>query len=243
MPAPALSRKAAPLAFAFALLAAAPDAFAQRYPREQECGERPAGAFPGTASYEPGQDTLAAVLRVVARSVVPQPTGVFLMTTDSINARPRVQVIASNVPAAAYPRLQQVASAYLASHPPRERIFFWAELGGGGELPADYPVRFCSPHHRNRDSIHRYLQEAARLEVVYTRMGDPGTENSRVGTVDMLVGRDGRVMWMGVGKPSGSKPVDDYYLFIASQMRFTPGTIDGVPRVFREQVRMTVEAW
>jgi hypothetical protein len=243
MPAPALSRKAAPLAFAFVFALLATAASAQRNPREQECGELPAGAFPGTASYEPGQDTLAAVLRVVARSVVPQPTGVFLMTTDSINARPKVQLIASNVPAAAYPRLQQVASAYVASRPPRERLFLWVELGGGGELPTDHPVRFCLPHHRNRDSIQRYLDEAARLEVVYTRMGDPGTENSRVGTVDMLVGRDGRVMWVGVGKPSGSKPVDDYYLFIASQMRFTPGTIDGVPRVFRDRVHMTVKAW
>jgi hypothetical protein len=235
-------RRAVPLALAL-LAGAVPDASAQRYPREQECGERPAGAFPNTASYEPGQDTLAAVLRVVARSVVPQPTGVFLMTTDSIAARPKVQVIASNLPAAAHPRLQQIAAEYVASHPPRERIFFWVELGGGGDLPTDYPVRFCLPHHRNRDSIHRYLQEAARLEAVYTRMGDVGTERSRVGSVDLLVGRDGRVMWVGVGKPSGSQPVDDYYLFIASQMRFTPGTIDGAPRVFRERVRMTVEGW
>ncbi|HEX8276876.1 MAG TPA: hypothetical protein VF615_29820 [Longimicrobiaceae bacterium] len=237
-----LLRRAALLAIAL-LAGVAPDASAQRYPREQECGEGPAGAFPNTASYEPGQDTLAAVLRVVARSVVPQPTGVFLMTTDGIAARPTVQVVASNVPADAYPRLQQVAAAYVASHPPRERIFFWVELGGGGDLPIDHPVRFCSPHHRNRDLVHRYLQEAARLEVVYTRMGDAGTDNSRVGTVDLLVGRDGRVMWVGVDESSGSQPVDDYYLFIASQMRFTPGTIDGVPRVFRERVRMTVEGW
>lgn len=236
-----LLRTATPLCIAL-LAGAAPGASAQGYPREQECGERPAGTFPNTASYEPGQDTLAAVLRVVARSVVPQPTGVFLMTTDSIAARPKVQVVASNLPAAAHPRLQQIAAEYVASHPPRERIFFWVELGGGGDLPTDHPVRFCSPHLRNRDLVRRYMEEAARLEVVYTRMGDAGTERSRVGTVDMLVGRDGRVMWVGVGKSSGSQPVDDYYRFIASQMRFAPGTIDGAPRVFRERIRMTVEA-
>ncbi|HEU0078602.1 MAG TPA: hypothetical protein VFQ76_13170 [Longimicrobiaceae bacterium] len=66
-----ISRAIAPFALALALLAgAAPDASAQRYPREPECGERPAGVFPGTASYAPGLDTLAAVLRVVARSAV-----------------------------------------------------------------------------------------------------------------------------------------------------------------------------
>ena len=151
----------------------APEASAQRYPRERECGERPAGVFPGTASHAPGLDTLAAVLRVVARSAVQQPTGVFLLTTDSTGAQPSVQVLGSNVPRAAHPRLLQVANAYLDSHPPGERMFFRVELDGGGELPADHPVRFCLPHVRNLGVVRSYLQMATHMESSYERMGTP----------------------------------------------------------------------
>jgi hypothetical protein len=241
---PSSFRKAAPLALSVALLAAAaPDASAQRYPREPECGERPAGSFPGTASYAPGQDTLAAVLRVVARSAVQQPTGVLLLTIDSAGARPGVQVLASNVPATAHPRLLAVANAYLDSHPRRERMFFWVDLGGGGELPADHRVRFCLPHIRNLAVVRSYMQMAAQMESSYERMGDAGTRDSRVGSVDLLVDRAGTVLWAGVGETSGSKPMDDYYVFIAMQMKFTPGTIDGAPRMFREKMQMTVSVY
>lgn len=233
--------KVALLALAL-LAAAAPGASAQGYPREPECGEVQAGAFPGTASYAPGHDTLAAVLRVVARSVVPQPTGVFLLTTDGTGAQPGAQVLGSNLPAAAHPRLLQVANAYVDTHPQSGRLFFWVELGGGGELPADHPVRFCRPHIRNLAVVRSYMQMAARMESSYEGMGDAGTRGSRVGTVEMLVDRNGRVLWQGIGESSGMKPVDDYYLFIASQTKFTPGTIDGAARVFREQLRMTIEA-
>lgn len=241
MSAPSLFRKAAPLALAAALLAgAAPDASAQRYPREPECGQRPAGSFPGTASYAPGLDTMAAVLRVVARSTVQQPSGVFLLTIDSAGARPGAQVLGSNLPATAHPRLLAVANAYLDTHPQRERMIFWVDLGGGGELPADVPVRFCLPHIRNLAVVRSYMQMAAQMESSYEGMGDAGTKNMRVGSVDMLVDRAGNVLWAGVGETSGSKPMDDYYVFIAMQMKFTPGTIDGVPRMFREKMQMTV---
>ncbi len=238
-----LFRRAAALALAL-LAGAAVDASAQqRYPREPECGERPAGSFPGTASYAPGLDTLAAVLRIVARSAVQQPTGVFLLTIDSAGARPGVQVLGSNVPATAHPRLLLAANAYLDSHPRRERTFFWVDLGGGGELPADVPVRFCLPHIRNLAVVRSYMQMAARMESSYEGMGDAGTRSSRVGSVDLLVDRAGTVLWAGVGESSGSRPVDDYYVFIAMQMKFTPGTIDGAPRMFREKMHMTISAY
>jgi hypothetical protein len=241
-----LARAAASFALALALLAAASAGASaqQRYPREPVCGERPAGAFPGTASYAPGLDTMAAVLRVVARSAAQQPpTGVFLLTTDSAGANPGVQVLGSNLPQPAQQRLLAVANAYLDSHPRPERMFFWVDLGAGGELPADHPVRFCLPHIRNLAVVRSYLQMAAQMESSYEGMGDAGTRGSRVGSVDLLVDRAGTVLWAGVGETSGSKPVDDYYLFIAMQMKFTPGTIDGGPRVFREQLRMTISAY
>lgn len=152
-------------------------------------------------------------------------------------------MLGSNLPGPAQQRLLGVANAYLDSHPPRERVFVWVELGGGGELPANHPVRFCLPHVRNLAVVRSYLQMAARMESSYERMGDAGTRGSRVGNVDMLVDRTGAVLWADVGETSGSRPVDDYYRFIAMQMKFTPGTIDGAARVFREQLRMTIEAW
>ncbi|HEU0078601.1 MAG TPA: hypothetical protein VFQ76_13165 [Longimicrobiaceae bacterium] len=152
-------------------------------------------------------------------------------------------MLGSNVPGAAHPRLLAVANAYLDSHPQTGRMFFWAELGGGGELPADVPVRFCRPHIRNLAVVRSYMQLAAQMESSYERMGDAGTKGSRVGTVDMLVDRAGTVLWAGVDETSGSRPMDDYYIFIAMQMKFTPGTIDGAPRVFREKMQMTVSAY
>lgn len=216
----------------------------QQYPRQPQCGKGPAAWFTGSASFPPGQDTLAAVLRIVAAGAVQSPQGIFVLADDSTGAPPRAALVGSNLPDSVQPRLRQVAAAYLRSHPakPGARTFFFVDLGASGDmLPEHQEVAYCRPHIRNIQTVLDYLQQAANHAASYQdiKAGRKGV----TGNVAVLVDRNGNVVWADVRPSSGNRAVDDNYLAVALQMRFTPGTIDGERRAFLTLVPLMVEMW
>lgn len=198
--------------------------------RERVKPERPASGR--EAAEDSIRDNVQSAVMFDAREStraagVAEPAGLFLISLDADRRTPRVHLAGSNVPAGVAQEVALRAVPLMATWPDRGEVHLTLRLDS---IPLPERVVgtvrvLCEPRLSNMDEVRRMLHqqvEANRAQVERAR-------NRNTTRIKMLVARDGSVAFAEIDRSSRDPLIDGIALRLADQMRFTPGSIDGVP--------------
>lgn len=167
------------------------------------------------------RDSVVAVLRAAGHP----GTGLLFVDIDTMR-RGRLLFLETDLPT---PVVQR-ATRHVATH--LEGLESGKAYKALLRLDGEYPVigpkkRFCQPELDNPGDLMEMRQK-----VLDAHPASRALQPLRA-TLSLVVGRDGKVLWAAIDRPTGDAFIDEHLNAIAYGLRFLPASLDGVPFDFR----------
>ncbi len=179
----------------------------------------------------------SSIRRAAVAAGVAEPRGVVLFTMEPNGTRPLVAAYESNIPetviSALVPEMVERARAVPTRRPGRVAMVFRMDTLPLPAARADGKRLECRPHATNTPLISNALQQWIQGHSRSSVLG-------KQAMVNLLVSRDGRVLYAEIQRASGYAPLDEFAVEVARELVFRAASVDGVGRDVLAQLPIAV---